>query len=200
MYKDCQIKFTIGKEERFIEYLNGVYQGDNASAVLFLFLMLTATDSFTDSFTHQNKAIYHYFPSNKNPDKQKGRLTKQPTQSKENTIEVDNLLYVDDGAFVCTTLESLANLTQALFTHLAKVGLKMHVGTTAEKSKSVAMYFPATLKETQEQNKTKNILPDIELNNSTNFIHFVQDFKYLGSIISNDLKEDTEIKARIKKR
>jgi tRNA G37 N-methylase Trm5 len=59
------------------------------------------------------------------------------------------------------------------------------------------MYFPATLKETQEQNKNKNLLPDITLNNNTNFIHFVQNFKYLGSIISNNLKEDTEIKARI---
>jgi len=61
------------------------------------------------------------------------------------------------------------------------------------------MYFPATLKKTQEQNKIKSLLPDIKLNNNTNLIHFVQDFKYLGSIISNDLKEDTEIKARIKK-
>jgi hypothetical protein len=75
----------------------------------------------------------------------------------------------------------------------------MHVGTAAEKSKSVAMYFPATLKETQEQNKNKNLLPDVKLNNNNNFIHFVQNFKYLGSIISNDLKEDTEIKARIQK-
>jgi len=199
MYRDCKIKFTIGKEERFINYLNGVYQGDNASAVLFLFLMLAATDSFADSFAHQNKAIYHYFPSNKNPDKQKGRLTRQPTQSKGNTVEVDNLLYVDDGAFVCTTMESLTNLTQALFTHLAKFGLRMHVGTAAEKSKSVAMHFPATLKETQEQNKNKKILPDIQLNSNTNLIHFAQEFKYLGSIISNDLKEDNEIKARIRK-
>eukprot|EP00590_Aulacoseira_subarctica_P011527 CAMPEP_0172420586 /NCGR_PEP_ID=MMETSP1064-20121228/6945_1 /TAXON_ID=202472 /ORGANISM="Aulacoseira subarctica , Strain CCAP 1002/5" /LENGTH=265 /DNA_ID=CAMNT_0013160611 /DNA_START=341 /DNA_END=1141 /DNA_ORIENTATION=+ len=96
-------------------------------------------------------------------------------------------------------MESLTNLTQALFTHLAKFGLRMHVGTAAEKSKSVAMHFPATLKETQEQNKNKKILPDIQLNSNTNLIHFVQEFKYLGSIISNDLKEDNEIKARIRK-
>ena len=161
--------------------------------------MLAATNSFNNSFVHENKPTYHYFPSNKDPSKQKGRLTRQPTQSKGDTVQIDNLLYVDDGAFVCTTLESLTSLAQALFSHLAKFGLKMHVGTAAEKSKSVAMYFPATLKKTQEQNKIKSLLPDIKLNNNTNLIHFVQDFKYLGSIISNDLKEDTEIKARIKK-
>ena len=199
MYKDCRIKLTIGKEERYIQYLNGVYQGDNASAILFLFLMLAATDSFACSFTHHDKATYHYFPSSKDPGKQKGRLAKQPTQSKGDTVQIDNLLYVDDGAFVCTTLESLTSLTQALFSHLAKFGLKMHVGTVTETSKSVAMYFPATLKEAQDLNKTKSLLPDIKLNNNTNQIHFVQNFKYLGSIISNDLKEDTEIKARIKK-
>ena len=155
MYKDCRIKFTTGKEERYIDYLNGVYQGENASAVLFLFLMLAAIDSFTNNYTHENKPLYHYFPSAKDPNKQKGRLSKQPTQSKGNTIEVDNLLYVDDGAFICTNLESLKSLTQALFTHFAKFGLKMHVGTTTEKSKSVAVFFPATLKETQEINKKK---------------------------------------------
>ena len=95
------------------------------------------------------QSTYHYFPSNKDPSKQKGRLTKQPT--KGSTIEVDNLLYVDDGAFVCTNPQSLKTLIQAVFTHLAKFGLIIHVGTTTEKSKSVAMFFPATLKETQEQ-------------------------------------------------
>ena len=39
----------------------------------------------------------------------------------------------------------------------------------------------------------------MELNNNSNLIHFVQEFKYLGIITSNDLKEDNEIKARIKK-
>ena len=75
----------------------------------------------------------------------------------------------------------------------------MHIGTTAEKSKTVAMHFPATLKETQEINKNENLLPDVTLNANANAIQFVQNFKYLGSIISNDLKEDMEIKARVKK-
>jgi hypothetical protein len=65
MYKDCRVKFTIRKEERFIEYLNGVYQGHNASSVLFLFLMLAATDSFNNSFVPENKPTYHYFQQTK---------------------------------------------------------------------------------------------------------------------------------------
>ena len=72
--------------------------------------------------------------------KQKGGLTRKPTQFKVNTVDT--------------------NLTQALFTHLAKFGLKMHVGTAAEKSKFVAMHFPATLNEMQEQKqKQKQKLP-----------------------------------------
>ena len=71
----------------------------------------------------------------------------------------------------------------------------MHVGTTTKKSKTVAMHFPATFKETQETNKNANLLPDTTLNDNANSIHFAQNFKYLRSIISNDLKEDTEIKA-----
>ena len=74
----------------------------------------------------------------------------------------------------------------------------MHLGTPNVKSKSEAMFFPASLKQAREEFE-KNILPeDIPLPGNKK-IHFVNKFKYLGSLITPMLNEDLEIDARIRK-
>lgn len=55
MYTDVQLQFTLGKEKFSINYANGVFQGDNASPILFLFIMMATTDSFTMSFKLKDK-------------------------------------------------------------------------------------------------------------------------------------------------
>jgi hypothetical protein len=47
-----------GKEKCIINYTNGVFQGDNSSPVLFLFVIMTATDSLTASFQLEDKIPY----------------------------------------------------------------------------------------------------------------------------------------------
>ena len=60
------------------------------------------------------------------------------------------------------------------------------------------MFFPASLKQARNEFEN-NILPkDIVLTNNKK-VHFVNKFKYLGSIITPLLNEDTEIETRIKK-
>jgi hypothetical protein len=74
----------------------------------------------------------------------------------------------------------------------------MHVGSNASKSKSEAMFFPASLKQAKQE-IADGILPkDLTLPGGE-MVHFVHKFKYLGSIITPLLNEDAEIKARIKK-
>ena len=46
MCNTVKLSFTLGKEKCFINYTKGVFQGDNASSVLFLYIMLAATDAF----------------------------------------------------------------------------------------------------------------------------------------------------------
>lgn len=65
MNADVQLQFTLGKEKHFINYANGVFQGDNASLILFLFIMMAAADSFTMSFQLKDKPTFHYFPEKK---------------------------------------------------------------------------------------------------------------------------------------
>jgi len=198
MYHTVKLSFTKGKEKRFIDYTKGVFQGDNASPVLFLYIMLAATDTFKNNHTHHNAPIYNYFPDDKNPSKQHGRLVRQPTTSKGTTLSVDHILYVDDGAFISTTREGIESITQALYTHLAKFGLKMHVGKNNEESKTLAMLIPPSLEQSKENIKNHFLPPKILINNGQNYIPFTNEFKYLGSIIHITLQEDEEIKKRIK--
>jgi hypothetical protein len=74
----------------------------------------------------------------------------------------------------------------------------MHIGSNDTKSKSKAMFFPATLKQAKLE-----ILNDIKLDElilpNDKKVHFMHSLKYLGSIITPLLNEDTEIDVRIKK-
>ena len=68
----------------------------------------------------------------------------------------------------------------------------MHVGTDNNQSKSEALYISKCF------NDDNTILPDsIRIEEGT--IKFCQQFKYLGAIISNDLRDEIEIETRIKK-
>ena len=86
--------------------------------------------------------------------------------------------------------------TQTIYDHFAQFGLQMHVGTRNKKSKTEAMFFPASLKEATilQKDFSTNFL----LNNGVNNIQFMDAFKYQGSIITPCLTEDKEIDARIK--
>jgi hypothetical protein len=74
----------------------------------------------------------------------------------------------------------------------------MHLGSPNTKSKSEAMFFPSSLKQAKED-FNNNILPQKILLPDDKNIHFVNKFKYLGTIITPLLNEDIEIETRIAK-
>jgi hypothetical protein len=61
------------------------------------------------------------------------------------------------------------------------------------------MYFPPTLEVTTQHIQHNRLPPNITINDGKNYVHFVNHFKYLGSYISDTLKEDFEIQTRISK-
>mmetsp|Transcript_29047 Transcript_29047/g.41603 ORF Transcript_29047/g.41603 Transcript_29047/m.41603 type:complete len:89 (+) Transcript_29047:1176-1442(+) len=74
----------------------------------------------------------------------------------------------------------------------------MHLGTASTKSKSEAMYFPPSLTHAKKDFDNNTLPEDIYLPGNKK-IHFVNKFKYLGTIITTLLNEDLEIETRIKK-
>ena len=65
--------------------------------------------------------------------------------------------------------------------------------------KTIAMYFPLTLEDALWSEKCKLIPSNILINDGENMIQFAHNFKYLGALISDTLKEELEIKTRIMK-
>jgi hypothetical protein len=194
MYKDCKVKISIGKDDREIEYGTGVQQGNNMAPILFLFVMLAVMETL--DLTGTTKPEFRYFPQSDKPLKQRGRLLGQPTKSNGSSFNIENLLYVDDGAFLFQSHSDIQTGAQKIHDHFAHFGLQMHVGNASTKSKTEAMFFPTTL---QEAESSITCPGDLILNNGTNKIHFSKKFRYLGATITPEINENAEVEIRIKK-
>jgi len=137
-------------------------------------------------------------PTTKSSTCQYGRLALQPKPktTKGDAFQIDDLLYVDDGTFLFSTLTEMKEALQTIHDHFAKFRLQMHVGSTNAKSKTEAMFFPSSLTHTKSQ---KTLPKNFDLNNGNNHAQFTDKFKYLGSIVTPCLTENAEINARIKR-
>ena len=183
------MNIKLGNETTSVPYTVGVQQGDNMAPTLFLFAMLAFSDIIDRHWTStwQLKPLqFNFF------DRLKGRLLAQSTTSKGKLFTLPYLLYVDDGVFVFEDLAQISKGSQHIYDTFKRLGLIMHVGTNNNQSKSEALFIPKSF---QEEN---NPLPDSIITNEGT-IKFCQQFKYLGSIVTNDLRDDVEIESRIKK-
>jgi len=164
--------------------------------VLFLFLMQAMVESYRR--THQDAPKYHCHP----PHTTRGRLLNQPkpAQTKGLVFEFDLSLFVDDGAFLCTSREELERITSDLLSHLRWFGLLMHVGTLnpdgsrCTNLKTEAMYFPAS----QTDQDASAAIADIVFANGHHYVPFTTLFKYLGAHISSDLTDTREVALRLR--
>jgi hypothetical protein len=204
MYTGCSVQIKVGKEKREIEYTSGVQQGDNMAGILFLFVIQAATETYVPIQMPEEESIeFRYFKIQREEKKQRGKLVGQNTTSKGEKLHINNSLYMDDGAFLFTTLQALQTNAQEIFNHFAKFGLLVHVGRIENgkkiKSKTEAVFFPNKIITTKKGEENPKLPEDILLNDNNNNIPFVTNFQYLGSIISDDLLDDKDIKARIKK-
>jgi len=97
----------------------------------------------------------------------------QETKWDQNKCLIDNLLYVDDGAFAYSSKQELENGTQQLHDHLVKFGLQMHVGSENPKSKTEAMFLLSSLEGAQSENETSHTSFTINGGGNNN-VHFIK--------------------------
>jgi hypothetical protein len=142
---------------------------------------------------------FSYFPENKNKNlhTSKGRLLSQNTKAKGLPFSFSSSFYIDDSFFCFQSRLELHQATIELNNHFAHFGLIMHIRSNTSKSKSKAIFFPASLKQAILK-VVENIIPeDLALPNEKKG-HFIHKFKYLRSIIAPLLNKDNEIEARMK--
>jgi hypothetical protein len=101
------------------------------------------------------------------------------------------------AAFISLSKTDLIKGTEFVRLSFAQFGLEVHLGTRANnaKSKTEAMHFPS-------HSKLKNEIPqelidgDFDIPNGK-FVSFTNKFKYLGTYLSQNLSDDTDIELRI---
>jgi hypothetical protein len=107
-------------------------------------------------------------------------------------------MFADDAAYILSSRQELEMLCAAIFHHMRHFGLLMHAGSLDENgnhqmnSKTEAMFIPACPM-TQEDiaAATTNIVF------GTQYVPFTQEFQYLGSRVTTDLKDVTDINNRL---
>jgi len=84
MYQNCTVRLQVQKKEvRDILYGNGVQQGDNMVPILFIYIMMAASDTLRHQIGEE-KPKFQYFPNSK-----KQRMIHPPTHQ----LEGRNLLH-----------------------------------------------------------------------------------------------------------
>ena len=73
--------------------------------------MQAAIETF-ETTQSQTKLEFRHHPFAKDPTKQKGRLQGQATKWQGEQLHINNLLYVDDGAFAFPTREDMEHGAQ----------------------------------------------------------------------------------------
>jgi hypothetical protein len=113
-------------------------------------------------------------PTAKSVKGQTGRLRIQPkpVETKGHPFNFSKSLFADDGTLISDGLEDRV----ARFGLLMHAGTRQAVGTTLEKSKTEAMYFPAS------PNSESNALPEPFDISALHHIHFTSEFCYLGRL------------------
>ena len=107
--------------------------------------------------------------------------------------------YADDTALLFPTRLSLEQTAPHLIRHFSKFGLSIHVGTESIKSKTVTLFVSAPLHTYEDPVTFDNQnLSDIVLSHDS-FLPIVDEFCYLGSIITRDCSDDRDVLERIKK-
>ena len=99
---------------------------------------------------------------------------------------------MDDSAFAFHSKEEMARGAQYLQRKFDEFGLEMHVGRNGDESKTEFMVFPGKTQTISEDDKEQITLED------GSYITYTDKFKYLGSIVTPDLKSDTDVHARIR--
>ena len=150
--------------------------------ILFLYVMQAAIETLQSRLTC-NKLNFKYFPIQKKQLKSPIQLSLASTRTtkttKGNPFQVDNLLYIDNGACLFETLKELTTVSQIIYYHFMKFGLQMHVGMKKQKSKKEAKFYPPSLLEAEGK---KDVPINLQQNNGEHSIQSMNKFKYLGSL------------------
>ena len=194
LYNDTTISLTIEKIESIFKSTCGVKQGDNLAPILF-FIFMNAVTNTLDKKWNFKTPDFRWFPNTKQSNKTRGKFSCISWKNKGTKFTFYQSLYVDDAAFILLNRDDAIEAMMLIATHFKRFGLTIHTGNKRknEKSKTELIFIPAP-GHSHNPSDTEDIFI-----NGTSFISECSSFQYLGSIINNKLKANSDIDNRIKK-
>jgi hypothetical protein len=145
MYTDLKVVLKIDKKICNIVQSVGICQGGNIAPVLFLFLMSAAAETLKSAWKQANIEVLTAAHS---PDNalEAGCVTGHTPcihlSRRLTAYKIYQLLYVDDGAFPFPTRAALIKGLTLVHSHLARFGIKVHIGQNGNSSKTECVFFP----------------------------------------------------------
>ena len=191
MNTDLQVAFELGSEPVAVPCTVGVKQGCPLSPTLFLFVMQACLETLEKTMPEDSKL---QFQTDTRTGVRGGKVSGTDwTNQGEFTFSFWASLYADDAATPLASRAALLSATNAIYDHLRKFGLLMHVGSDGKRSKTEAMYCPAR-NEDYGDGDTSDLVLDCG-----GTVSFTEKFVYLGSLLHRDLTDKHDVDARIKK-
>jgi hypothetical protein len=145
MYTDLKVVLKIDKEICDIVQSIGICQGNNMAPVIFLFLMSAAAETLKSAWKKANIKVLTMAHS---PDNAldagcvRGHTPRMYFSRRLTAYKIYQLLYIDDGAFPFPTRAALIKGLTLVHSHLARFGLKVHIGRNGDPSKTECVFFP----------------------------------------------------------
>ncbi len=145
IHTDNIVVLKIEKEVWEIPQEVGVQQGNNMAPVLFLFLMTAFAETLRMEWKRENIKVVTVMTASDDLI-QHGQLcshTPKMFRSKFlSACEIFQCLYVDNGAFLLDTQDSLSKGMNLVFKHFMHFGLEMHIGRNGGESKTECVFYP----------------------------------------------------------
>ena len=182
------MKFTVNEVTNTIECIIGVKQGDILGPLLFLFFLAAVMISWRKI---HNRPLCMYNT------KYDDVLTGRRFNTKGEEFSLPDSEYADDTAVLFVSRESLVDTLPPLIDHFGRFGMEIHIATP-DKVPKTEILFVAAPEHTYQDSSTFDgaDLSNVDLGDGK-YIPIVDIFKYLGSLLTRDCRDDADVEARI---
>ena len=179
----------------------GVKQGAVPSPVCFIFLMM----AFTDTMPWPEDVPAITFKWAWDGDLRQHHRSKDQHQHDamaSGTAQLRHLDYADDLTLLFAGVADLAKTFPILYRHGRRWSLELHLTRGEEVSKTFAVYVPSTSNPKSEADRSPIPVPAVEVAGTftePGSVTFESKAEILGTIFTDDLLDETDVKRRIKK-
>ena len=186
------MKFTIDEITSIIRNTIGVKQGDILGPILFTFFICAIMYTWRAKF-HINPCIFF--------SKEDACMTGRKYNARGDSFPLLDSEYADDTAVLFANRHDLVEGIVSIIEHFSRFGTEIHTGILEprESSKTEVLFCgkPPTMYASPETYDNAD-LSDIIISDNR-YVPVVQQFTYLGSIVSADGSDERDVEVRIRK-